>query len=93
MVAQDDDSKNKELNDLADSIYRKERFYYENWGWLGQKGRLELLDTIYKLQFNYNTIIEKRDRRVHPNRIRDLCVPGPMPEAEKLALIQLIESS
>jgi len=51
--------------------------------------RKEIQDKLDMMTANYNMMIDKHSG----NKIKSLYVPGPMSEAEKLKLIQLIEST
>jgi hypothetical protein len=88
-----DTGKDEILDKIMEKIVILEMKYYRERGWLGSGERASIREEIAKHRMNYNTIVTKRADRAEPNRIKSLHVPGPMSEAEKLKLIQLIEST
>jgi hypothetical protein len=89
----DDKSKDEVLDGLIESIHKLQIHYYKERGWMGTPQREEYRTKIAKLTMAYNMVLQKRIDRADPHRIKSLKVPGPMGEAEKLALLQLIEST
>jgi hypothetical protein len=89
----DDKSKDEVLDKIMEKIVTLQKEYHDKRGWLGSEQRKQIREDIARHAMNYNTIITKRSQRAEPNRKKPLYQPGPMPEAEKLALLQLIEST
>jgi hypothetical protein len=89
----DDKSKDEVLDKIMDRIIVLQKEYHDKRGWLGWERRAAIREEIAKHALNYNTIIVKRANKAEPNRRPSLYQPGPMPEAEKLKLLQLIESN
>jgi hypothetical protein len=89
----DDKSKDAVLDEIMVKIVQAQKKYHDEWHWLGPKKRAELRETINKMSMNYNMLVVKRYNKSNQSMRRNLHVPGPMPEAEKLALLQLIEST
>lgn len=89
----DDKSKDEVLDKIMERIIFLQNEYLKMWHWLGPVSRAAIREAIAKHAMNYNTIVMKRANKSAPNRLKPLYQPGPMPEAEKLKLIQLIEST
>jgi hypothetical protein len=89
----DDKSKDEVLDKIMERIVILQKEYHSKRGWLGTEQRAKIREDIARHAMNYNTIVTKRADRADPNRSKPLYQPGPMPEAEKLALLQLIEST
>lgn len=89
----DDKSKDEVLDKIMDRIIVLQKEYHDKRGWLGWERRAAIREEITKHALNYNTIVVKRANKSAPNRLKPLYQPGPQSEAEKLELMQLIEST
>jgi hypothetical protein len=89
----DDKSKDEVLDKIMERIVILQKEYHDKRGWLGWEQRAAIREEIAKHAMNYNTIVVKRADRAQPNKAKPLYQPGPQSESEKLALLQLIEST
>jgi hypothetical protein len=86
----DDKSKDEVLDGLMASIHKTQIEYCNN---LEGPRKQELRERLDQLTFSYNMMLDKRITRAQSNRQKSLCQPGSQSESEKLALLQLIEST
>lgn len=89
----DDKSKDEVLDKIMDNIILLQNQYLKDWHWLGPEKRAEIRETISKHTMNYNTIVVKRANKAQRNLLPSLYQPGPQPLSEKIALLELIDST